>query len=93
VKAVRPRNIQGNLVELFIWPHETWTERLDLAVPLAKCGTGVGQLLAIFYVIVTADQPRVIIIDEPQSFLHPGAVRKLLEVLSEYPYHQFIRLS
>jgi len=36
------------------------------------------------------DFPRTIIIDEPQSFLHPGAVRKLIEILKEYPQHQFI---
>jgi predicted ATP-dependent endonuclease of OLD family len=30
------------------------------------------------------------LIDEPQSFLHPGAVRKLLEVLKQYPQHQYI---
>ena len=34
----------------------------------------------------------VIIIDEPQSFLHPGAVRKLLEIfqLPQYSHHQYI---
>jgi len=34
--------------------------------------------------------PQVIIIDEPQSFLHPGAARKLIEILKQYPQHQFI---
>jgi hypothetical protein len=29
-------------------------------------------------------------VDEPQSFLHPGAVRKLIEVLKRYPQHQYI---
>ena len=37
-----------------------------------------------------ADFPQVILIDEPQSFLHPGAVRKLIEILRQHPQHQFI---
>lgn len=66
-------------------------ERDDLAVPLAESGTGIGQVLAILYVVVTADTPRVIVIDEPQSFLHPGAVRKLLDILRyQFPQHQYI---
>jgi hypothetical protein len=41
-------------------------------------------------VVVTADRPKVILIDEPQSFLHPGAVRKLFEILNTYSQHQYI---
>jgi hypothetical protein len=61
-----------------------------LAIPLNECGSGVGQVLAILYLVLTSDHPQVIIIDEPQSFLHPGAVRKLIEVLKKYPQHQYI---
>lgn len=32
----------------------------------------------------------MILIDEPQSFLHPGAARKLMQILREYPQHQYI---
>jgi hypothetical protein len=42
------------------------------------------------YVLVTSEEPKVLIIDEPQSFLNPGALRKLLEVLTEHPEHQYI---
>jgi hypothetical protein len=42
------------------------------------------------YVVLTAEYPRTIIIDEPQSFLNPGAVRKLIEILKQYAQHQFI---
>ncbi len=59
-------------------------------VPLSECGTGIGQVLAILYVVLTSDIPHVIIIDEPNSFLHPGACRKLIEILKEHPQHQFI---
>jgi hypothetical protein len=34
--------------------------------------------------------PRTIIIDEPQSFLHPGAIRKLFNILDKYKQHQYI---
>lgn len=42
------------------------------------------------YVAVTAEKPKVILIDEPQSFLHPGAVRKLFEILAAYSHHQYV---
>jgi len=64
--------------------------REDVAVPLTQCGSGVGQILAILYVVMTSVHPQIIIIDEPQSFLHPGAVRKLIDVLKRYPQHQYI---
>jgi hypothetical protein len=69
-----------------------WTApgREDLAVSLSDSGTGIGQVLAILYVVVTADVPRTILIDEPQSYLHPGAVRKLFEILRLYPKHQYV---
>jgi hypothetical protein len=53
-------------------------------------GTGIGQVLAILYVVLTADYPQVILIDEPQSFLHPGATRKLIDILKDYSQHQYI---
>ena len=58
-------------------------------IPLADCGTGISQVLAILYVVVTAATPKVIVIDEPNSFLHPGAAKKLLDILKERP-HQYI---
>ena len=73
-----------------VWSIEPDTERWDLAVQLSESGTGIGQVLAILYVVVTADEPKIILIDEPQSFLHPGAVRKLFEILQRYKQHQFI---
>ncbi len=42
------------------------------------------------YVVLTSEYPRTIMIDEPQSFLNPGAVRKLIEILKQYAQHQFI---
>lgn len=77
--------------EVVVWPVEPETERLDLTVPLSESATGIGQVLAILYVVFTSAFARTILIDEPQSFLHPGAVRWLIEILRmEYPQHQYI---
>lgn len=73
-----------------VWSVPKETMRSDLAIPLSESGTGVGQVLAILYVAMTSNQPRVILIDEPQSFLHPGASRRLIEVLKRFSHHQYI---
>ncbi len=86
--GVRPREAQQ--VEILIWTIDPQTEREDLTVSLTDSGTGIGQVLAMLYVALTAGFPEVILIDEPQSFLHPGAQRKLIEILKEHSQHQFI---
>ncbi|WP_158617570.1 ATP-binding protein [Corallococcus sp. CA049B] len=91
VEHVTVRPVQdGKFVEILVWNEPPEQEREDLAVPLSECGTGIGQVLAMLYVLVTADSPRTIVIDEPNSFLHPGAVRALVEILREHPQHQYI---
>jgi predicted ATPase len=40
--------------------------------------------------VLTSDEPRTLAIDEPGSFLHLGAARKLIEILMRYPHHQYI---
>lgn len=82
-----PSNVE---VQIFVWPIDPETERDDLAIPLSDSGTGIGQVLAILYVVLTSDFPQTIIIDEPQSFLNPGAVRKLMEILKQHAQHQYI---
>ncbi|MES2655197.1 MAG: AAA family ATPase [Bacteroidota bacterium] len=88
--SVRPQGIGSNLVEIVVWNENPELERDDLVVPLSECGTGLSQVLAILYVVLTANVSKIILIDEPNSFLHPGASRKLIEILKEYPQHQFI---
>jgi AAA domain, putative AbiEii toxin, Type IV TA system len=79
----------GAEAEVWMWPIAKTTERPDLAVRLVESGTGVGQALGILTVVVSAP-PSTIVIDEPQSFLHPGAIRRLFAVLNRYPQHQYI---
>lgn len=85
-----PSEQGGGRVRALLWNVDPDTEREDLAVPLSESGTGVGQVLAILYVVFTSAYPRTIIIDEPQSFLHPGGIRKLFEILKGYPQYQYV---
>ena len=77
--------------QIMVWSIDPSTQRQDLANSLEKHGTGLGQVMAMLYVVLTAEFPQVIVIDEPQSFLHPGAVRELIEILTyEFPDNQYI---
>lgn len=91
IKQVGVRSyLDPTYVEVVVWTEEPALRDNELAFSLGECGTGVGQVLAILYVVYTSPDPRAIIIDEPQSFLHPGAVRNLIEILHRYSKHQFI---
>ncbi|MFL6210928.1 MAG: AAA family ATPase [Pyrinomonadaceae bacterium] len=93
VRQVAVRTNPGNerYVKTYIWTDDAALERDDLAFSLSECGTGVSQVLAILYVIFTSKtQRKVIVIDEPQSFLHPGAVRKLIDILKQHSEHQYV---
>jgi predicted ATPase len=83
----RPR---GNQAEIQIWQVDPATERDDLAITLNDSGTGVGQVLAILYVVIASNTGRTIVIDEPNSFLHPGASRKLMQILRSFDQNQYI---
>ena len=88
--SVRPHPSTPQHVEIMIWQIDPLLEREDLAIALTQCGTGVGQVLAMLYIAKTSDQPRTIIIDEPGSFLHPGASRALIAILKRFSTHQYI---
>lgn len=79
----------GSEFEVRVWSVDPATEREDLAIPLQESGTGVGQVLAILYVAMTV-KSGVIVIDEPNSFLHPGAAKKLVQILRQYDQHQYV---
>ncbi len=82
--------IGGNWNEVRVWSVDKKTRRTDLAFPLSASGTGAGQVLAILFVaIASAEEPRTIIIDEPNSFLHPSATQKLIQILNKFPQHQY----
>jgi predicted ATPase len=86
--SIRPTNNSGQ-VEIVIWPTKAM-DHPELSFPLSYSGTGLGQVLAILSVVMTTSES-VIIIDEINSFLHPGAVKILLRLLqTEYTQHQYI---
>ena len=86
--TVRP---VGQKLEIRVWRGLPTSEAEHLSIPLDKCGTGVGQVLAMLYAVTNTDAfGHVILIDEPNSFLHPGAVRALFEVFEEFSQHQYI---
>ena len=93
VQWVSVHEIGNRQLEIRISGDEAVGPRDDLAIGLNESGTGIGQVLAVLYVVLTAHFPRIIIIDEPQSFLHPGAARKLLELLRQHREHQYIITS
>lgn len=85
--SVKPASSSHN--QIFVWNVDESTERDDLAIPLSECGTGIGQVLAILYVVMHSSGD-IIVIDEPNSFLHPSASRELISILRNDSAHQYI---
>ena len=76
--------------ELMVHTNPTQLNRGNLAVPINRVGTGIGNALAMLYVALTAQSQRFILLEEPNSFLHPRALRDLLAILAEIGgKHQF----
>lgn len=90
VESITVRSAANNQMEIRVWQLPQASRRDDLAFPLNECGTGIGQVLAILYVVMASDDPQIILIDEPNSFLHPGAARALIRVLRHFPQHQYV---
>lgn len=91
VAWVQSSPIPTNQFEIFCLPESPSARRDDLAVPLNLMGTGIGNVIAILYIVLTSRFPQVIAIDEPNSFLHPRALRELLQILAvEGKQHQYI---
>ncbi len=90
VKWIQAPPVGGNF-QLRCLPLPPETRRDDLSIPLSRMGTGIGNIIAMLYVVLTSRDPQVIAIDEPNAFLHPRALRELLAILeSEGKQHQFI---
>jgi hypothetical protein len=85
----RPTTASMTRIEVIIRDAQSSEWNPGISIPLSDSGTGISQVLAILYVVVTARTPRVIVIDEPNSFLHPGAAKTLLSILRECD-HQYI---
>ena len=90
VKWVQAPPTSGNF-DLGCLPLPPEARRDDLSTAMARMGAGIGNVIAMLYVVLTSREPQVIAIDEPNAFLHPRALRELLAILeSEGKQHQFI---
>lgn len=88
-KWISAHVMNQTMAGISVWNAAQSTERDDLRVGLEDCGTGIGQVLAIIYAVIESQGKKILLIDEPNSFLHPSASRKLLDVLARYE-HQYI---
>jgi energy-coupling factor transporter ATP-binding protein EcfA2 len=81
---------QGQHLVAHVWPCPPRANGLALARRLEQCGTGVSQVICILALVLGSPDSRTILLDEPSSFLHPVAVRKLIEVAKSFSSHQYI---
>ena len=58
--------------------------------PLEQSGTGVAQALHLIALTLFAEPGRVLLIDEPHAYLHPGAERRLVQFLRDHPEHSYV---
>jgi putative AbiEii toxin of type IV toxin-antitoxin system/OLD-like protein len=58
--------------------------------PLEQSGTGVAQALHLVALILFSQPRRILLIDEPHSYLHPGAERRLVRFLRDHPEHAYV---
>ena len=85
----RPNSVNTTEIIVIMNDLSGGRSRAGIDVPLIDSGTGISQVLAMLYVAVVASSPRIILIDEPNSFLHPGAAKKLLNILRRLG-HQYV---
>jgi AAA domain, putative AbiEii toxin, Type IV TA system len=58
--------------------------------PLEMSGTGVAQALHLIALTLFSEPGRVLLIDEPHAYLHPGAERRLVQFLRDHPEHAYV---
>lgn len=88
IKRVSVKTLDKNELEMQVWTITDDIELEDYALPISKCGTGYATTLPLVCFMVTPEQ-KCLLIDEPQAFLHPGAVRKLINKINFYNQHQY----
>ncbi len=67
-------------------------EHVSDPVALHDCGSGFTQTLILLYLLFT-DENRLILLDEPHSFLHPSAEKAIYNLAANHPNHRFIFAS
>jgi hypothetical protein len=59
-------------------------------VPIDDAGTGVTQLLHLIATVLFSPDGRVLLVDEPQLHLHPGAEKLLARFIRAHPEHDYV---
>ncbi len=59
-------------------------------VPIDRAGTGVNQLLHLIATVLFTPHGRLLLIDEPQLHLHPGAEKALAAFIRRHPEHDYV---
>ena len=88
IARLKSEPTQEGRVQLRMWFGSDYDERLGFN--LAEVGYGTANVLALLFAATMDPGRRIILIDEPATYLHPGAVRELMAVLAEHPRHQYI---
>lgn len=52
---------------------------------------GVAQALHLVSLVLFAPPGRIMLIDEPHAYLHPGAERRLVRFQRDRPEHAYVR--
>lgn len=63
---------------------------IEDGVPLRLSGTGLQQLLALAVALLGATASQLVLIDEPQAYLHPHAERALARLIAHKSQHQYL---
>lgn len=80
-----------NIGDIAVWEHDPLTERGDLAPSLSHSGAGIRHVLALLLLAFYEPVPLVILTDELENSLHPGAVRELMDIFeTTFHQHQFV---
>lgn len=58
VKHVSVRATGAGQIEIVVWSHDPESGREDLVVSLSDSGTGIGQVLAVLYVVMNSARRR-----------------------------------
>ncbi len=62
----------------------------DISLELSLLGSGLAELILIMIAIARdKNEPRIYFLEEPESHLHPGLLRRFIEQLNQYQNIQF----
>jgi predicted ATPase len=91
IRYLSVRRVSDSVGEVMSWAHHVDTERDDVAVSLSRSGTGVGHVLMLLLNEHMNKESGIVLIDELEHSLHPGAIRKILDIFAEdFSDHQFV---